>query len=157
MTFFGVQMSSVVAWGMLPLVLISGMPNASCICANGQRKLFCPMLWGGGANRAASCCCRADADQARSSDQELHSCYRKGVATRGPGISSRRCCSPELVEPAVKPGVNLEPLLAELALALQPLVCEPSVVLHSQGAADELSLDAGPPLDLVVALQRFLI
>lgn len=163
MQFLGSRTSSIIAWAMLPLLLLAGMPNASCMCADGQRKLFCPKLWGGAGSTGAACCCSNCCLAETPLDGAVASCCHGGDAGSGSEQSGRRvssqpcCCRPERVEPAVSPSRPSKPAQTHFGLALQPLVSETSAVVCSRRAAQAFYCDSGPPTDLVVSLQRFLI
>lgn len=163
MQFLGSKTSSIVAWGMLPLLLLAGMPNASCVCADVQRKLFCPKLWGGAGSNDAACCGASCCAMETVPEDAVASCCQKVDASSGldqgpSNVSSQPCCCrPEHVEPAVSPSTPNKSALTDWVLALQPLVCETHAFVCSRHAAQAFYCDSGPPTDLVVSLQRFLI
>jgi hypothetical protein len=135
------------AWLTLLAFLLGATPHVNCVCPNGNLKLICipATLWG--CCCASGTCTRSCCRRASSNGQENH------IQLRSAACSRSVTAALSLVEKEDQPG------LFDQGNAC-PNYVEPygSGDLLSGFCPAALSLgDAGPPLDLIVALQRLTI
>ena len=102
MRTFAPTTRTLVTWALLPLVLLSGMPLAICICASGEQRLFCQRIHAGAQQTAvvettARSCCHASAapiDDACDMAISGH-CCRSSVELPSPRVTTERLVLPD--------------------------------------------------------------
>ena len=167
------SLRAVLFLGMVPLVILNGLPAGGCICANGRFMLFCPGCRGQATRNvtehtattpaccARKCCAQPIAKAATHPCCQGHkSCCDRSTGRSGaaPGF---RCpgCTPVLTMLAI-PVVNVssavldqhQDMAAFAAIADLPSIF--AAVHHGRC----VEIDTGPPPnDLVVTFQRLII
>lgn len=155
--------------GMVPLVILNGLPAGGCICADGHYEPFCH----GCASRAAhrvetnasahrSCCQRACC-AGRTAINAKRSCCKsccQRTSTRTPNVPSVNgpCCTPVAQNPAT-PVVKVSPATVDhQGLSLFVVATDlPSLAIAAHHGRP-VEIDMGPPPDdLVVTLRRLII
>jgi len=83
-----------IVWGMLPLALLSGLPQIGCVCAGGEVRLFCEHLQAAAMQPdqmpAKCCCCRSHGPSPSKADASAAR-VRRG------------CCKPVLSHSVLPP------------------------------------------------------
>ena len=105
--FFGVPMrmtrsrwKSSCLWALVLLTFWGGLPQMSCVCADGQRKLWCTrilMQMVCGPESAGECCCTKDSSGLQTCATERPRCphCRPSKSPAGPVANENTCCHPE--------------------------------------------------------------
>ena len=158
------------------MTLVAGVPHFDCLCPNGRVKQLCltwttaknPCCCGGAccsANEPASCCQRKDTTSTSAAEAKpccaTHQSSSKMASSRHTKVAAPTCCDRKLAEtePAAVSSVKtvLAPsqlLAGHIAAFATPLLFRsPAVTLRDCWQLYSL----GPPTDLVVVFQHFLI
>jgi hypothetical protein len=150
-----------VVWAMIPLVMVSGAPTASCACVACLCGAACPLDGSSAAGQASSdrsttpahpaqnfCGCCKVSDSPNRSQSNLH--------PHGTGFSGQqsRCHAVIAVRSAVQPSATPS------SDGQMPALVHPAIQLlgHSlQARHRPEELNTGPPIDLLVTLCHLVI
>lgn len=173
MTTFLVKM---VAALTATMTLVAGVPHFDCLCPNGRVKQLCltwttaknPCCCGGAccsASGQASCCQRKDAKSTSAGGARLccaaHQSSSKMASSRHTKVAAPKCCDRKLAEtePLTVSSVKAtaipdQELASQIAAFVTPVLFHsPAITLRDCWQLCSL----GPPTDLVIVLQHFLI
>jgi hypothetical protein len=151
------RLGAAVAWAAIPLVVSAGVPSASCACVKCECGSQCGGILQTAETSAAAksetpadgccCCCRAKQSVAnqRTGNPTGKACLRT------PNHQCRIAISTATGIKAAPNGDKDLPLAADVAATPVSIGLTPPQFLVAEFA------NTGPPVDLVVALQRLLI
>ena len=88
MRVFRHKLSRMAVWGMVPLMVVGGLPRVGCVCADGQHKVICERL-----SQADAAGIRESADAGSESRNKRECCRNAGGEKRVRGV--RDCCAGE--------------------------------------------------------------
>lgn len=165
MNRFRTPLSVLVAWLMIALAVVAGMPSTGCLCANGQFKFFCGHQHrvdpAHGENATVGCCAdhlaAIDCDRCLAAPAAKHDgdCCKHAASLPGNGVRSRSCCQPVFNAAGISPTKVSAP--RDDSSRLGPCLVEADASAFPAVAADIDELDTGPPIDRVVAFRHLLI
>lgn len=144
-----------VIWLMAPLALWSGLPFSACICADGHYELFCAAHSRQASASAACCSC---CPTAKSCCKHSTCCASSEGGADRCASNGNSCCTQVGRVTFVPPASAAAPIMDCHALAIILPVADVTAHMTVRTLASRIfALDTGPPLDLVVTLQRFVI
>ena len=159
--------------GMVPLVLLNGLPAGGCICANGQFMLFCPGCRGQASRNVTdytattpACCARKCCGQPRADVEVSHNHGQSGqwIASARPsgkpamplccqGQKSR--CNQSKGRSGAAPGFRCPGCTPVLNMLAIPVVSASPVVLdHHQDLSTFAAIADLPSIFAVVHFRR---
>lgn len=149
------QSYKALVWVLLPLALYGGSPVLGCLCANGQTKLFCSQLLGGGCQDCSERA--ADSKPSAVRSPTTHRCCHGAAAASTLTARPLSCCRLLIGAPTTTPE-SVSFTIAWPVLGVLGILSEstPSVAPPSDSATFALATSS-PVLDRVIAHCRLLI
>jgi len=146
-------------WGLILLTVIVGGVRPSCICADGTLCLLCPKLMATpsaepgtttGSCSSMSCCCERGSTPAQSKLTSV--CELAGSTCDGRDCLTIQAASPVIVQANNDPTSHLDSnVVPAMPASVELLLSRES---HSSTGS---TYQCGPPPDLIVLFQRWLI